>query len=224
MFKKDIVGLHNIIETIESVEDTLYYSTFEYFKLAIRTLDFELCRGSFGAGFQYNCTGVINGECVNLNFYEFDDNIRLLHKVYGSGENEIIQKMHRDNDLPAIIAYNDDGQINNLSYYLNGQEFRIDDKPLHITIDYDNNSKNITTYHRYKPSFNYNSDDLTLYHITCFNDEFIDAAFCYKGELIVFDDIVAVLPEIKELDAKQLIKLKQFISTENFKLLEMALI
>jgi hypothetical protein len=57
-----------------------------------------------------------------------------------------------------------------------------------------------------------------------FNDELIDAAFCYKKELIVFNDIIAVLPEIKELATDQLMTLKQFISKENLKLLEMALI
>lgn len=224
MFKKDIIDFNDIISTIESVSDTLYYSSFEFFKLAIRALDFDLCRGNFGTGFQYNCTGVINGIYVNLNFYEFDGNVRLLHKVYSIGETEDFTKIHRDNDLPAIIEYNDDGQVTILSYYSNSKEFRLDDKPLHISIDYENNSKNITTYYRYKPSFNFDADDLTLYHITFFNDELIDAAFCYKRELLVFDDIVAILPEIKELATDQLIKLKKFISKENLKLLEMALI
>jgi hypothetical protein len=224
MFKNDIIDFNEIISTIESVSDTLYYSSFECFKLAIRALDFDLCRGNFGTGFQYNCTGVINGCYVNLNFYEFDDNIRLLHKVYSIGETEDVTKIHRDNDLPAIIEYNDDGQMTRLSYYSNNKEFRLDNKPLHISIDYENNSKNITTYYRYKPSFNFDAADLTLYHITLFNDELIDAAFCYKKELIVFNDIIAVLPEIKELDTDQLMTLKKFISKENLKLLEMALI
>lgn len=223
MFKKDITDFDEIISTIESVSDTLYYSSFECFKLAMRTVDFNLCRGNFGDVFQYNCTCIINGSYVNLNFYEFDGNVRLLHKVYSIGETEAVLKIHRDDDLPAIIEYNDDGQIIRLSYYSDDKEFRLDNKPLHVSMVYENNSKNITTYYRYKPSFNFEADDLTLYHITFFNDELIDAAFCFKKEIILFDDIIAVLPEIKELDAKQLFKLTKFISTENLKLLEMAL-
>ena len=41
-------------------------------------------------------------------------------------------QLHRDNDLPAVIKYHENGEIEYQAWYLNGEAHRDNDKPAEI--------------------------------------------------------------------------------------------
>lgn len=235
MFRKDLAVLNDIVLAIDSVNDTLSFSTFKLFRNAIRLLDLDLVRGNFDKGFQYHCTGVINGYSVSLNFYEINNQIKLLHKVYSVKEKDIqIEKdgsirvegtpTHRDNDLPAAIEYSDDGVVHKQSYYKYGKEFRTSGQPVFIVTSYDKLNNLDKLYLRYYSSFDYDHENYTLYNISICNGNVVEAEFCYGNELIHITQISEVLPIINTFDLSKLIQLKSALTQNELNLLDMALI
>jgi len=169
MLIKDLTNLGDIVTVINSIEKTLSFSSFKLFRNAITLLDFDLDRGTFGDGFQYHCSGAMGGYSISLNFYEIDKGIKLLHKIYSTPERDIQIKddgamhvqgtqTHRENDLPAVIEYSDNGEVCRKVYYKNGKEFRDNDSPVYIatTIEEEDNIEKV--YYRYYPAFDYNRE------------------------------------------------------------------
>lgn len=235
MFRNDLANLNDIVLTIDSVSDTLSFSTFKLFRKAITLLDLDLVRGSFDSGFQYHCTGIFNGYSISLNFYEINNQIKLLHKVYSVQEKDInIEKdgsirvagspTHRENDLPAVIEYSDDGIVYKQSYYKYGKEFRDNGEPVFIATSYDKLNNLDKLYLRYYSSFDYEHENYTLYNISIFNDKVVDADFCYDNELINITKIIEVLPIINTFDLSKLSQLKSILTPDELDLLDMALI
>lgn len=225
MFIKDLINLSDIIESIDSVESTLYFSSFKKFRNFIKLIDFDLVRGSFGGGFQYHCTGLLNGSHISLTFYEFDNEIRLLQKTYSSEESDLFYKRHRGFDLPASMEYSDDGQLTTMIYYINGLEFRSDNKPLFIRYEFDSINNKKEQYLRYFPVFDYKQPNYSLYNITVSDDdEIIECNFCYNNRLVDIKNIIEFMPIIKTFKRDKLINIKLFLSEADLNLLDMALI
>lgn len=235
MFIKDLSTLEQIVKCIHSVENTLSFSTFKIFRKAITLLNFDLDRGTFDNGFQYHCYGEIDGYEVSLNFYEINNTINLLHKIYSLKEidSEVLQdgsvkfygnKTHRDNNLPAVIEYGDDGSLYKQVYYKYGQEYRSDGGPVFIATSYDQLNNIDKLYIRYYSSFDYEHENYTLYNISIFNDKVVDADFCYANELINMTKISEVLPIISTFDLSKLSQLKSILTPDELDLLDMALI
>lgn len=222
MFRKDLVHLNDIVLAIDSVDDTLYFSDFKKFRQAIRLIDFDLDRGSFGNGFQYHCTGIINGLYVSLNFYEFDNSIKLLHKIYSN--TDMFRKVHRTDDLPASMEYSDEGQLTKVVYYLNGVEFRANNQPLFIGYQFDTIQRKEGQYFRYFPVFDYNQPNYSLYSMTISGGDIIECNFCYNNELIELAQIIEFIPIVKNFKHEELMNIRKFLSKEDLSLLDMALI
>lgn len=224
MFRKDLINLNDIIAAIDSVVDTLYFSTFKKFRQAITLIDFDLVRGTFGHGFQYHCTGIINGAYISLNFYEFDNKISLLHKVYSSTDTEFFHQSHRADDLPATMEYSDEGQLAKMIYYINGVEFRENKKPVFILYMFDAAQKKQEEYFRYFPVFNYEHPNYSLYNITIADNEVTECEFCYNNGLVDLKKIIEFIPIVKTFKHEELLNIRKFLSKDDLSLLDMALI
>ena len=109
-------------------------------------------------------------------------------------------------------------------YYINGLEFRSDNKPLFIRYEFDSINNKKEQYLRYFPVFDYKQPNYSLYNITVSDDEIIECNFCYNNRLVDIKNIIEFMPIVKTFKHDKLINIKLFLSKADLNLLDMALI
>lgn len=226
MFIVNEMNAESIIETIESVENTLLYSTMAAFKDAMVSIGFKVRKLKNYQNFSsYSCKGSLGEYEIHLDVYQAtnDSEVYIEQKRYYDKNTVTVKKriIHRSNNLPASICYTENGLLWRFGYYYNGVEYRENNKPLYITYEYNDLKEIVATYHRYFPAYQYEQVDLSLYHITFSNSEIIDATFCHKSELITFQAIQIICPDVKMKTLNDLLNLKKTLNSKELKLIEM---
>jgi len=222
MFIVDEMNVERIIEILESVDDTLLYSTMAAFKAAMNSVGFKVRKLKNYSNFSsYSCRGILGEHQIHLGVFQAtnDSEVYIEDKRYFDKDNNKIA--HRSINLPTIIRYTEFGLLWSFGYYRNGVEFRENNQPLYVNYEYNDSKEIITTYHRYFPSYQYNQVDLSLYHITFSDEDIIDATFCYESELITFEEIQSICPDVKMKTLNDLLNLKKTLNSKELKLIEM---
>lgn len=223
MLVKNEINFDRIIDVIESLDNTLYYDSVELFEEAMNTIGFKVKENKIFDDYSNQIgTGVLGKYLVELNFFKNETKslFYLMVKIFQTKESV----KHRENDLPAVTEYNDDGHLLHLSYYINGEEFRKNKQPIFISYNYKENPNQLIKYYRYFTSFEYNEDDFTIYYITFTEDTVIDCAFCYKRSLLSLDELITVVPEFKFFHLDELLDGKSKLSLQQLALIDMAFI
>ena len=233
MFNIDEFDPKRIIEIIESVDETLQYSSIDLFKRAMESIGFvvRLLKRYPIYGNLYSCKGQIEGKIVRLDIYQKTNNdvVCVSQKAY---YREILvgkrvkRLAHRDNDLPAVIYYDETiGKVSELRYFVDNSDVREIGKPIRIKYKYDKSHK-ISTI---KYSFccqKYLNDfvNFSLYEVTYKNDLIIDGSVCYNNELLSLKELMNILPEISITHLDDLFNLGNMITKDHVKLIDMVFI
>lgn len=230
MFHIDELNTKNIIEIIESVEDTLQYSSIELFKQAMTSVGFvvRLLKKYPHSAHSYSCRGKINQKAIHLDIYQRTNN----DVVCVRGKRYFIEILaskrvkrldHREDDLPSSIMYDEEnGKITDLRYYVNNQEYRKEKNPVHIRYTYNHANEILTTYCRFTcERYLNNFINLSLYEVVYKNNLIIDGSFCYNNELLSISILSSILPDIKMAELSDLFNLKNILTEEHLKLIEM---
>lgn len=226
MFSIDEFETKRIIEIIESVDDTLQYSSIDLFKRAMTSVGFVVRKLKTYPNFSsYSCQGKIGEHYVYLDIYQRNHNnvVYIYRKSYYieklMGKN--VKKLsHRDNDLPALVYYDEHhGKVSELRYFTNNTQCREFGKPLNITYEYDKLQKIASTEYRFINS--YDDINFSVYSITYVDNLIVDGAVCYNNELLSVRTLSSIIPDIQMVDLNDLFNLKNVITEEHLKLIEM---
>lgn len=230
MFHIDELNTKNIIEIIESVEDTLQYSSIELFKQAMTSVGFvvRLLKKYPHSAHSYSCRGKINQKAIHLDIYQRTNN----DVVCVRGKRYFIEILaskrvkrldHRADDLPSSIMYDEqNGKITDLRYYVNNKEYRKEKNPVHIRYTYNQENEVLTTYFRFTcERYLDNFINLSLYEVVYKNNLIIDGSFCYNNELLNLKNIYEIFPDLTLHGLDDLLNLKNIIAEEQLKLIEM---
>lgn len=218
------MNVERIIDIIESVDDTLFYSTMAAFKSAMVSIGFKVRNLKNYPNFSsYSCRGILGEHHIHLGVYQATHNseVYIEQKRYFEKDTSKKKIDHRSNNLPSVIEYTETGLLWRLSYIRNGIEYREDNEPIYVTYEYNNLNEIAATYHRYFPAYQYSQVDLSLYHITFSDETVIDATFCYESELITFEEIQSICPDVKMNTLNDLLNLKKTLNSKELKLIEM---
>lgn len=226
MFSIDEFETKRIIEIIESVDDTLQYSSIDLFKRAMTSVGFVVRKLKTYPNFSsYSCQGKIGEHYVYLDIYQRNHNnvVYIYRKSYYieklMGKN--VKKLsHRDNDLPALVYYDEHhGKVSELRYFTNNTQCREFGKPLNITYEYDKLQKIASTECRFITS--YDDINFSVYSVTYVDNLIVDGAVCYNNELLSVRTLSSIIPDIQMVDLNDLFNLKNVITEEHLKLIEM---
>ena len=233
MFHRDELNTKNIIEIIESVEDTLQYSSIELFKQAMTSVGFvvRLLKKYPHSAHSYSCRGKINQQAIHLDIYQRTNNDvvcvrgkRYFIEILAS--NRVKRLDHRADDLPSSIMYDEqNGKITDLRYYVDNKEYRKEKNPVHIRYTYNQANEVLTTYFRFTcERYLDNFINLSLYEAIYKNNLIIDGSFCYNNELLNLKDIYEIFPDLTLHGLDDLLNLKNIIAEEQLKLIDMYII
>lgn len=210
-----------VVEIIESLHSSLLFSSEEKLAQMMKSINFNLDKKE---GWIIIYSGNIHNQIVELTFMHIGDssNVRLIYKFYRildkSLENVIF---HRENDLPTIIEYfSDSGEIKTMKYCLHNVEQRFNNKPVFITI---NENKRNEKFLRYQKLDDYSADNFSIYSVDLINERWNDVTFCYNNKPLLLDELIEIIPSIKELNLIQLKTLNTdpIITSELVSLLDM---
>lgn len=225
MFIVDEVNVNRILDTIESVNDTLQYSSIGLFKKSMKSIGFEVLEVSnYPAYNVYSCKGKIKEEFIQLHIYQesFDSDIYILQKFYYQEsilENQDRILADRHNGLPSIIHYDEgDGQVLQLRYFTNDDGYREDGNPIMVTYKF-NSSQNIS---RICSTFRktYNHKNLSLFDVTYIDNFIVDASFCYNNQALSLQLLTTIIPDIRLSELYELTGLINVITKEQLKLID----
>lgn len=136
----------------------------------------------------------------------------ILHKEFFSGLS------HRAGDLPASIQYEiETGCPCALSYFLNGELFRADQKPFSIVFSEG------SVYYEYGLQNQYTYPDFFLHYIIVSDNHVENATFCYRNQKLTLKQITQILPYVAEFSHEQIRTLNNSLSPEERSLIEMVL-
>lgn len=229
MFYLDEFDTKKIIEIIESVDDSFKYSSVELFKKAMMSVGFVVrtLKKYENYGNLYSCRGKINQHTIYLDIYEKvkNDSICVSMKRYFnefSFSNRVKRFAHRENDLPAVILYDErSGKVTDMRYFIDGKACRKEEKPVHIMYTYNQDDEISSTYFKFVcESYLDNFINFSLYEITYTNNLIVDCSFCYNNELLSFKEIALILPDLDLTDLNSLLNFKRTITKEQLKLIE----
>lgn len=230
MFNIDEFDPKRIIEIIESVDETLQYSSIDLFKRAMVSIGFvvRLLKKYPIYGNLYSCKGQIEDKIVHLDIYQKNNNdmVCVSQKFY---YREILvgkrvkTLAHRDDDLPAVIYYDEfHGKVTELRYFINNSDFIDIGKPIIIKYKYDrSNEISLTSYRFCCQKYLNDFVNFSLYEVTYRNNLIVDGAVCYNNELLSIKKLAMILPDIKMVNLNDLFNLKNVITQEHLKLIEM---
>lgn len=226
MFHIDEFDTHRIIDIIDSIDNTLQYSSIELLKKAMGSVGFVVRKLKTYPNFSsYSCQGKIGGHCVYLDVYKKNHNnvIWLYRKSYYIEKlikNRIDKFSHRNDDLPALLYYHEDhGKVSELRYFINNIQFREDGKPLNITYEYNKLEELSSTDCRFM--IHCNNINFSVYSVTYVDNLIVDGAVCYNNELLSIKSLAMILPDVKMVNLNDLFNLKNVITQEHLKLIEM---
>lgn len=229
MFHRDELDTKNIIDIIESVDDTLQYSSIELFKKAMTSVGFVVRKLKAYNNFScYSCKGKINQQSIHLDIYQRTNNDvvcvrgkRYFIEILASKRAKRLD--HRENDLPSSIMYDEqNGKVTDLRYYVSNQEYRKEKNPVHIRYTYNQDNEVLTTYFKFTcERYLDNFINLSLYEVIYKNNLIIDGAVCYNNELLSIVTLSMILPDVKMADLSDLFNLKNIVTEEHLKLIEM---
>lgn len=233
MFNIDEFDPKRIIEIIESVDETLQYSSIDLFKRAMVSIGFvvRLLKKYPIYGNLYSCKGQIEDKIVHLDIYQKNNNdmVCVSQKFY---YREILvgkrvkRLAHRDNDLPAVIYYDEfHGKVTELRYFMNNSDFREIGKPILIKYKYDRSNEISLTSYRFccQKYLNY-FVNFSLYEVTYRNNLIVDGAVCYNNELLSLKELLAIIQDINVKNLDDLLNLKNMITKDHVKLIDMIII
>lgn len=224
MFYTNEKSPKRVVEIIESIDGCLYFSSFEVLAAVMKSINFERDLRFGSAPFMpynqivsYIYTGTIHSHTVHLNFvsYNGDPFLKLTSKFYMNSNGDFIGgTRHRDNDLPSIIGYNDDGETLYLDYFIEGEQKRINSQPMHTLLERKQNE--VITFDRYCKEGDYSGEDFSIYSVEHINNKIINVVFCYKSQRLEMKTLKEMIPEIAELDIEglRLLKQKGYITPE----------
>lgn len=233
MFHVNEFDTGRIIDIIESVDDTLQYSSIELFKQAMKSVGFivRLIKKYPIYGNFYTCRGKINQQTIHLELYQKtnDDVVCVSMKRYFTEilvSKRVKRLDHRDNDLPSVIRYNEhNGKVTELRYLFEDQEYRKENKPVHITYTYNQADEIFSTYskftcHRHLDDF----INFSLYEVTYINNLIVGGSVCYNNELLSLKELAIIIPDLSMNNLDDLFNLKHVITKEQLKLIDMFII
>lgn len=217
-----------IVEIIESVDGTLLFNSKEKLEKVMASINFKLSTEPSVKSQNYDrflYSGIIHGLTVHLNYFQDIDSqdIKLTGKFYMK-LNESFQKgvRHRENDLPAIIAYSvDEGYITCLEYYINDKKKRLLNKPVFISMVGKDGYDVVLRYYDFD---DYSAENFSIYSADLMGDKIIDAKFCYDHSEITLTEMIEIIPEIKSLKIQDLENLRNhsLLTAENRTLFHMS--
>lgn len=226
MFYTDEMDTQRIIEIIDSIDDTLQYSSIDLFKRAMTSVGFVVRKLKTYPKFSsYSGQGKIGHHYVYLDIYQKNNsNVFYLYRKSYYIEKLIgksVKKLsHRDNDLPSLIYYDEHhGKISELRYFTNDNQCREYRKPLNIMYEYDKLQNLSSTECRFINS--YEDINFSVYSVTYVDNLIVDGAVCYNNELLSIKKLAMILPDIKMVDLNDLFNLKNVINEAHLKLIEM---
>jgi hypothetical protein len=233
MFNIDEFDTKRIIEIIESVDETLKYSSIELFKKSMESVGFvvRLLKRYPIYGNLYTCRGKINQQSIHLEIYQKtnDDVVCVSMKRYFTEilvSKRVKRLDHRENDLPSVIRYNEhNGKVTELRYLFEDKEYRKENKPVHIYYTYNQDDELLSTYykftcHRYLDDF----INFSLYEVTYINNLIVGGSVCYNNELLSLKELAIIIPDLSMNDLDDLFNLKNVITKEQLKLIDMFII
>lgn len=226
MFYTDEMDKQRIIEIIDSIDDTLKYSSIELLKRAMVSVGFVVRKLKTYPNFSsYSCQGKINGHCVYLDVYQKNHNnvVWLYRKSYYTEKligNRVDKFSHRNDDLPALLYYHEDhGKVSELRYFINNIQFRESEKPLNIMYEYNQLEELSSTECRF---MRYCNDiNFSVYSVMYVDNIIVDGYVCYNNELLSISILSSILPDIKMVELSDLLNLKNIITQEHLKLIDM---
>lgn len=208
---------NEIYTIIESIEDTLGYSSIEELKDAMKSIKFTLFdETSFSNSTVFKYKGIINNKYCYLNFlyYETTQNSYVVQKSFFLTDDNLIY--HRD-DSPAKLGYSIEGKLVEYDYMINGLHFRNNGMPVNFTLF----QKIEQTSYRYK----YKKNNYYVYVdmiVLSDDDEIINAGFYFQDFYIKYKNLIEFKPEIKNLNKKQLENIHEYLTEIELQLFEMA--
>lgn len=226
MFHVDEFDAQRIIKIIDSIDDTLQYSSIDLFKRAMTSVGFVVRKLKTYPKFSsYSGQGKIGDHYVYLDIYQKNNsNLFYLYRKSYYIEKLIgtsVKKLsHRDNDLPTLIYYDEHhGKVSELRYFTNNIQCREFGKPLNITYEYDQLQNISSTECRFINS--HEDINFSVYSVTYVDNLIVDGAVCYNNELLSIKKLDMILPDIKMVDLNDLFNLKNIITKAHLKLIEM---
>lgn len=233
MFNTDEFDTKRIIEIIESVDETLKYSSIELFKKAMKSVGFivRLIKKYPIYGNFYTCRGKINQQSIHLEIYQKtnDDVVCVSMKRYFTEilvSKRVKRLDHRENDLPSVIRYNEhNGKVTELRYLFEDQEYRKENKPVHITYTYNQDAELLSAYYRFNcPRHLDDFINFSLYEVTYINDLIVSGSVCYNNGLLSLKELSIIIPDLSMNELDDLFNLKNVITKEQLKLIDMFII
>lgn len=217
MFYTNEKSPKKVVEIIESIDGCLYFSSFDVLDAVMQSINFErdlrfssLPLMAHNKLVSYVYTGIIHSHTVHLSFASYNENpmVKLTTKFYMKLNEDFIGGIrHRNEDLPSIIGYNDDGETIYLDYYIESEQKRINSQPIHIS--FDRSQKELITFNRYYKEDNYSVEDFSIYSVKYSKNKVIDAVFCYKNQPLKINTLKEMIPEIAELSVHDISVFKQ---------------
>jgi hypothetical protein len=201
-----------IVEIIESIEGTLLFNSELKLKKIMHSINFSLFAQHSNiredhCNFIYG--GELHGHTVYLNFLKNtnSDDIKLACKFFMKLNEDFVHgTRHRDNDLPARLCYENNGQYSSLDYFFENENTRKNSKPVFIAVSGDEASNIFYRYGKYE---DYSGENLSLYSLKVLENKIIDAHFYYNNNLIDLTFMEELIPEIKNMKIIDLENLKK---------------
>lgn len=201
-----------IVEIIESIEGALLFNSELKLKKMMHSINFSLFEEYSNVrddhcNFIYG--GEIHGQTVYLNFLKNtnSEDIKLACKFFMKLNEHFVHGIrHRDNDSPAILCYQDNGQYSSLDYFFENENVRKNSKPVFIAVSGDDNSH---VFYRYGKYEDYSGKNLNLYSLKVLENKIIEAHFYYNNNLINLTFMEELVPEIKNMKIIDLENLKE---------------
>lgn len=208
---------NEIYTIIESIEDTLGYSSIEELKDAMKSIKFTLFdETSFYNSTVFKYKGIINNKYCYLNFlyYETTQNSYIVQKSFFLTDDNLIY--HRD-DYPAKLGYSVEGKLVEYDYMVNGLHFRNNGMPVNFTLF---QQVEQTSYrYKYKKNSYYVYVDMI---VLSDDDKIINAGFYFQDLYVKYKNLIEFKPEIKNLNKKQLENIHEYLTEIELQLFEMA--